>query len=169
MPDSFGPVWANPQASKSDYKKVRALHSHENFACRTQRSLTNVNLNSSKLVLSSKDASYVFAQILLIALFDDNFVTNLCPFVIPSSFYKCRNFFFDSQFDQETRQIAASVIFVLRRIFIPLEESLNTFLWKGCVCSSHLKKEETLWAVKRIEAIFEIGFRLFVLHSDLIK
>ena len=32
-----------------------------------------------------------------------------------------------------------------------------------------LKKEETLWAVKRIEAIFEIGFRLFVLHSDLIK
>ena len=140
MPDSFGPVWANPQASKSDYKKVRALHSHENFACRTQRSLTNVNLNSSKLVLSSKDASYVFAQILLIALFDDNFVTNFCPFVIPSSFYKCRNFFFDSQFDQETRQIAASVIFVLRRIFIQLEESLNTFFVKGLRLLEPFKK-----------------------------
>ena len=141
MPDSFGPVWANPQASKSDYKKVRALHSHENFACRTQRSLTNVNLNSSKLVLSSKDASYVFAQILLIALFDDNFVTNLCPFVIPSSFYKCRNFFFDSQIWSRNQTNCSKCHFCFKTYFYSTwRESLNTFFVKGLRLLEPFKK-----------------------------
>ena len=49
-------------------------------------------------------------------------------------------------------------------------ENINEFMEKFAkVEDLYFKKEETLWAVKRIEAIFEIGFRLFVLHSDLIK